>query len=110
MLRCSRCYNVTVKKSVVILEDDSLRLAEMRKCLAELLPRFQHLYFDDAFKMIAWLEDHLAEVVLISLDHDLPTDTDHGTGRLVADYLAEKPPICPVIERILVAWNDAGLV
>jgi NAD+-processing family protein with receiver domain len=47
---------------------------------------------------------HLAEVAPISLDHDLPLPieldgrrSDPGTGRMVADYLAYQPPVCPVI-------------
>ena len=82
---------------VVILEDNHERLAEMRACLAELLPQYEHVYFDDAFMMIAWLKNHLPEIVLISLDHDLPIDVDHGAGRDVADYLHDMSPICPVI-------------
>jgi hypothetical protein len=43
------------------------------------------------------------DVVLISLDHDLPVRSrngariDCGNGRQVADYLASLPPTCPVI-------------
>jgi hypothetical protein len=54
--------------------------------------------------MIVWLEDHLADVALISLDHALPLvqmregeRVDAGTGRMVADWLGERPPCCPVI-------------
>ena len=53
--------------------------------------------------MIAWLPDHLGDIILISLDHDLPLhdaldlSPDCGTGRQVADYLATLPPTCPVI-------------
>lgn len=53
--------------------------------------------------MIAWLQENLACAVLISLDHDLPLRTngdqkiDCGTGRQVAEYLANQPPTCPII-------------
>jgi len=89
---------------VAILEDCPGRAAEMRVCLSELLPKHQHIIFDDAGKMLAWLAAHLAETALISLDHDLPLPTevdgrrlDPGTGRMVADYLAAHPAVCPVI-------------
>ena len=77
---------------VAILEDDPVRLAEMRACLPELLPGHAPAFFDNAGEMIAWLGDHMQEVVLISLDHDLPLRqerggqaVDAGTGRAVAD-------------------------
>ena len=89
---------------VAILEDCPGRAAEMRACLGELLPNHRHVLFDDAGEMIAWLGAHLGEVALISLVHDLPLPTkrkgpssDPGTGRMVADYLADQPPVCPVI-------------
>jgi len=53
--------------------------------------------------MITWLGDHIGDVALMSLDHDLPIrrdagrSIDCGTGREVADFLASMPPTCPVI-------------
>ena len=89
---------------VAILEDDAARIAKMRERLADLLPRHEHVFFDSAIEMIAWLRDHLADVALISLDHDLPlhatrdgAEIDCGNGRLVADYLATLPATCPLI-------------
>jgi hypothetical protein len=89
---------------VAILEDCPQRVAEMRSCLLELLAGFEVLFFDNAGEMMTWLEAHLGEVVLISLDHDLPLrrerdgrTVDAETGRAVADYLAAPPPVCPVI-------------
>jgi len=75
----------------------------MNACLTEIFPDAQVLYFDDAQVMIDWLAQHLGDVILISLDHDLAIRTidgksvDCGTGRQVADYLASVPPTCPVI-------------
>jgi hypothetical protein len=92
-----------VAEVAAILEDDPNRIVAMRACLAETLPGIGVVFFEDAQKMIAWLAEHLGEVVLISLDHDLPLRTqegrtiDCGTGRQVADYLASVPPTCPVI-------------
>lgn len=88
---------------VAILEDDPNRIVEMRRCLVEILPEAESVFFQDARQMIDWLGLHLGNVILISLDHDLPLRDDDGrsidcgTGRQVADYLAALPPTCPVI-------------
>jgi hypothetical protein len=106
-----------VKKLVAILEDNAERIFEMRKCISGLLPDAKQIYFDDAAAMMNWLSDHLGEVVLISLDHDLPVDGDHGTGRQVADFLAGLAPTCPAIVHtsneffgpgMMSVLNDAG--
>jgi hypothetical protein len=86
-----------------ILEDDAARVAEMRRCLRDLLPNVESVFFDDANEMIIWLGRHIGEVALISLDHDLPLKgpdgqvIDCGNGRQVADFIASLPPTCPVI-------------
>lgn len=104
--RCvgGRSYNAAVVRYIAILEDNILRIAEMRACLLELLPQYRVVVFDDATQMIAWLRDDLANVVLISLDHDLPITQDRGgtpivcgNGRDIVHYLAQLPPVCPVI-------------
>jgi len=88
---------------VAILEDGRERVAEMRACLAEIMPAARVVVFENAQEMIGWLREHLGQVVLISLDHDLPVrgeagrTVDCGTGRQVADYLASLRPSCPVI-------------
>ena len=86
-----------MSKFVAILEDDAERLAQMRICLGQLLPQYECVCFDDSSKMIGWLKEHLPEVVLISLDHDLPMEPDHGNGRDVADWLSTYSPVCPAI-------------
>jgi hypothetical protein len=89
--------------NVAILEDDVNRVREMRACLEEVLPGAGIVVFEVAAEMIAWLGAHLGEVVLISLDHDLPLRDDDGrtvdcgSGREVADFLAPLAPTCPVI-------------
>lgn len=95
----------------------------MKACLAGIFPCAQIVFRDDARAMINWLAQHLGEVILISLDHDLPLRTvdgksvDCGTGRQVADYLASLPPLCPVIVHssndqcaagMFIALKDAG--
>jgi hypothetical protein len=99
----SRGKLLAVAEVIAILEDDPDRVAAMRTSLDETLPGIEAVFFEDAQKMIAWLSERLGEIVLISLDHDLPL-RDHegmaidcGTGRHVADYLASFPPTCPVI-------------
>lgn len=89
---------------VAILEDDTDRLIEMKQCLDEILPEYQHCFFDNAQEMVSWLTDNLATCVLISLDHDLPIiqyrmgqRVNPGTGRFVADFLAQQSPTCPII-------------
>jgi hypothetical protein len=95
---------VDIRIVIVILEDDGQRIAAMTAVLRELLPDCRSIFFQDASVMLDWLEEHLGEADLISLDHDLPIRRDQdnrlidcGTGRRVADWLAERKPVCPVI-------------
>ena len=87
--------------TVAILEDDPARVAAFLGCLADLLPTYVVVTFDRADAMVDWLAGHLAGTALISLDHDLPLprrgEPDPGCGRDVADYLAGRPAVCPVI-------------
>jgi CheY-like chemotaxis protein len=101
-LRCTRHNGDTIR--IVILEDDPARTTEMTAVLQELLPAASTVFFEDAGVMHTWLAEHLGEVNLISLDHDLPIRRDEdnrlidcGTGRQVADWLAARKPVCPVI-------------
>ena len=89
---------------IAILEDDSPRIEEMRQCLSTCLPQCEVVFFDNAPDMIAWLRDHLHEITLICLDHDLGPNRcrdgdvfDPGTGRDVANYLATRRPQFPVL-------------
>jgi hypothetical protein len=93
-----------VTRYIAILEDERNRLDAMARCLAALPDEFEPVTFDRADAMITWLDEHLNRVALISLDHDLPLIArpdgrveDFGTGRMVADWLAEQTPVCPVI-------------
>jgi hypothetical protein len=75
----------------------------MRASLPTVLPAVELVVFDDAAEMVSWLKQHISDVLLFSLDHDLPLRNqdgmthDCGTGRQVADYLATEVPTCPVI-------------
>jgi NAD+-processing family protein with receiver domain len=92
-----------VGKIVAILEDDVNRIAAMRAGLAAVLPVPEIVVFEHAGRMIEWLRTYLVEVVLISLDHDLPLREvdgkmiDCGTGREVADFLRSLRATCPII-------------
>ena len=86
---------------IVILDDESRRLAAMKVALSKRLPDYRVATFANAADTIEWLQDNLAEVTLISLDHDLlpsgPDAPDPGSGRDVADFLASRSPVCHVI-------------
>lgn len=89
---------------IVILDDEEPRQVAMLQVLNTLGVCNKIKIFDNAPDMISWLEDHLPEVVLLSLDHDLGPNRqrdgevfDPGTGRHVVDFLIQKAPVCPVI-------------
>ncbi len=90
--------------TIAVLDDEPDRIAAMAPLLQRLFADRHGEVFDNAPDMIAWLQDHLRECVLICLDHDLgPNRTrngnvfDPGIGRDVADYMATCPPVCPMI-------------
>jgi len=89
---------------IAILDDEPERIREMNRWLSESVSGCEIVTFDNAPDMIAWLSDHPDGLSLICLDHDLgPNRTrngevfDPGTGRDVADVLATKKPVCPVL-------------
>ena len=95
-----------MRKKILILEDDDRRVSAMREWLEERLYPFECVVFESASEFIAYVENGLDEVALVSLDHDLnvirtPTGdvVDLGTGRQVAEYLATHEPAFPVVIR-----------
>ncbi len=89
---------------IAILEDNQDRQAAMADCLADRFYNYERLFFKTSCEFIHFLEQHLSEIIVISLDHDLELKPhkngqiiDGGTGREVADYLAGKTPVCPVV-------------
>jgi hypothetical protein len=89
---------------IVILEDSPERQAAMLDCLQDRFYQFEKRFFAGAAEMVAYLKDNLAQTIAVSLDHDLDLirtpageTLDCGTGRIVADFLAQHPPRCPVI-------------
>jgi hypothetical protein len=87
----------------VILEDNKDRQQAMRECLADRFYQFESQFFDDSATMIEYLDRHLPHTAVIALDHDLELQEKHGvvqdpgTGRDVAEFLAGKTPVCPVV-------------
>jgi len=89
---------------VAILDDAGERRAEMADALSEALPEAEVVHFDNAPAIIAWLREHLQDVAILSLDHDLGPNRreggvvfDPGIGRDVTDFLAEAAARCPVV-------------
>lgn len=90
---------------ILILEDDARRRAAMVDMLADRFPQYDVEFFVAACEML----DHLngadwERVIAIGLDHDLELlaasegePIDPGTGRDVADFLAEREAVCPVV-------------
>lgn len=89
---------------IAILEDNEERQAAMQTCLTDRFHQFETCFFTGALAFIDFLNEHLSETIVVSLDHDLeliPDDSgrmiDPGTGRDVAEYLAQQAPVCPVV-------------
>jgi CheY-like chemotaxis protein len=109
---------------IAILEDNAERSAIMRDCLEDRFHQYETRFFDDVAEMIAFLDENLRDTIVLSLDHDLELKPgkagrwiDPGTGRDLADYLAQRPPTCPVIihttnsvaaEGMELVLHDAG--
>ena len=101
---------------IVILEGNEERQSAMRRCLADRFQQFESRIFAGSSDMLAYLREHLSEILVISLDHDLDLLPgangewiDPGTGREVADYLAGCAPACPVIIHTTNALAAAGM-
>lgn len=88
-------------KTLLLLEDNTERIAGFEAVLRELGESWQMHVWRDAPTMLAECEDCFHDAHLISLDHDLnfqPGVTqDPGTGLEVAKFLASYSPFCPVI-------------
>lgn len=87
---------------LAILDDDPRRIEAMADALVAL--GLEAVYFNNAPWMIEWLGTNLKTVSLISLDHDLGPnwkephgEFNPGDGRDVANWLAERPPQCPIL-------------
>jgi CheY-like chemotaxis protein len=102
---------------VAILEDNPKRVVLMSKVLERVLPTYVPQFVANAPEMIAWMEKHLHEVGLRSLDHDLDSVVpremqpfDPGCGRDIVNWLAEQPPVCPVLVHTTNAPEAVGMI
>ena len=86
---------------LLVLDDDRARLRSFDQIALRLGDDWVLKAWRDAPSMISEIESLLDRAQLISLDHDLykdsPSDPDPGTGRMIADYLSKRDPICPVV-------------
>jgi hypothetical protein len=102
--------------AIAILEDNAERRDVMSACLRDRFPQYRHCVFTSADGIIRFLEEELANTVAICLDHDLDLIEgangrciDPGTGRDVADFLAARTPVCPVVVHTTNAVAAVGM-
>ncbi len=103
-------------KLILILEDNEERIEVFGKAVAQLGVGYEHKLWRDSHSMRAECGQFFPEAVLISLDHDLnpvsESAGDPGTGREVAEFLGDFPPVCPVLlhssntDRVYSMQND----
>ena len=90
-----------MSRLLLILDDDRTRLRGFDEILPRLGPEWVIRSWRNAPSMIAEIDSLLGKAQLISLDHDLykdsPSDPDPGSGRMIADLLSKRVPVCPVI-------------
>ncbi|MBL4847233.1 MAG: hypothetical protein JKY65_17070 [Planctomycetes bacterium] len=84
-------------QDLVLLEDTPGRVRAVERWL-EGRSELNLVHRSKAKDLIAWLEEHLANAVLISLDYHLGgAGPGAGSGFDVALWLAKQEPSCPVI-------------
>ena len=86
---------------LLILDDDRVRLRGFDEIAPRLGSDWVIKAWRDAPSMLSEIEIVLDRVQLISLDHDLykdsPSDPDPGSGRMIANFLSKRDPVCPVV-------------
>lgn len=102
-----------MRQYIAILEDDAERIEHMKQILESDFSDHSVRFFSNALSMIDWVEQHLDDVALFSLDHDLIAEDlnapDPGDGRDVANYLATKDAWCPVIIHSTNYYGRVGM-
>ena len=91
---------MTSVRKIHVLEDDSDRRKRMTVQLGELDPSIRAIMSLTAPAFIRDSDNYCNATCLISLDHDLEAtidESDPGDGLQVAEFLAARKPICPVI-------------
>jgi hypothetical protein len=90
-----------MSRLLLILDDDRTRLRGFDEVVPRLGKEWVIKAWRDAPNMASEIDSFLGEAQLISLDHDLyrdsPSDPDPGSGRMIANLLAKRAPVCPVI-------------
>jgi len=85
---------------ILILDDEQSRINGFKSAIKQ-LPNKQMKSWSNAPAMISEVKSFLPKAKLISLDHDLyklqASDPESGTGRDIAEYLANHKAICPII-------------
>jgi len=87
-------------KTILMLEDDSDRLARFEIVISQIDPEIRLIQWRNAHRMIREAAQYLPSCNLICLDHDLepePRESDPGDGLDVARFLAEQRPVCPIL-------------
>lgn len=86
---------------LLILDDDRARLRGFDEIVPHLGRDWEIKVWRDAPTMISEVDLLLSRAHLISLDHDLYKDSepdpDPGSGRVIANHLSKRDPMCPVI-------------
>lgn len=85
---------------ILILEDNQDRREGFVKVLKTLAPDCEVRFWNNARLMVAESASYLEDTCLISLDHDLnevDAAENPGDGLLIAEFLAGKNPVCPVV-------------
>ena len=89
------------RRTIILLEDNPERVRQFESAVAQLAPDYRLRIWRDAERMMTQCHKDLADVALISLDHDLNKEKedspDPGDGVQVAEFLARLPNLCPVI-------------
>jgi hypothetical protein len=92
------------RRTICILEDDARRREAMLRTLNDNCDDVAVAVVASAWEVIAFLKEHIRDVALICLDHDLEpaagadgTVLDPGTGRDVSAFLTSIAPFAPVL-------------
>lgn len=87
-------------KCILILEDNADRREAMRWWAEDRLPMYDLVMTDDPAEFVAHSRERWADILTVSLDHDLYDRPDHTTeltGMRVVDFLVDQPPAFPVL-------------
>jgi CheY-like chemotaxis protein len=89
-----------MRKSILVLEDNTDRREEMHKWASDRLGMYELLMTDDPGEMIHAIRTREQRVLVVSLDHDLHERPDHNTeltGMMVVDFPLTQPPTFPIL-------------